>query len=72
MNSRLMLLPAPAIEQVRLLEIPGDYEEHEAFRHVVGIIAAVEEQGGTNEDIIEALEERGFKSLDFIVGPDLP
>jgi len=72
MDTRLMLLPAATIEQTRLLEIPKDYEEHEAFRHVVGIVAAVEEQEGTVEDIIEALEEQGFITLNFLLGPDLP
>ena len=72
MDTRLMLLPAANIDQIRLLEIPSDYEEHEAFRHVVGIIAAAEEQEGTVEDIIEALEEQGFMSVNFLLGPDIP
>ena len=72
MDTRLMLLPAKTMEQVRLLEIPRDYEEHEAFRHVVGIIAAVEEKEGSVDDMIEALEVQGFIPLDFLLGPDLP
>jgi len=72
MDTRLMLLPAANIDQIRLLEIPKDYEEHEAFRHVVGIIAAAEEQEGTVEDIIEALEEQGFMPVNFLLGPDIP
>jgi len=55
-----------------LLEVPEDYQEQEAFRHVTGIIAAVEEQGGSVDDIIEALEARGFRSLDYSLGPTLP
>jgi len=72
METRLMLLPAAKLEQLRLLEMPKDYEEHEAFRHVTGIIAAVEEQQGTVDDIIEALEAQGFQPVPFLLGPDLP
>jgi hypothetical protein len=56
----------------RLLEVPDDYREQEAYRHVTGIIATVEEDGGSIEDIIEALEARGFRSLEFSLGPALP
>jgi len=72
MERRLMLLPASTAEQCRLLEMPGDYEEHEAYRHVTGIIAAVEEQGGSVDDIIEALEGKGFVEVKFLPGPELP
>jgi len=67
-----MLLPSIHPELSHLLEIPDDYQEQEAFRHVTGIIAAVEERGGTVDDIIEALEARGFRSLEFSLGPTLP
>ena len=72
MSRRMMLLPAIHPELSHLLEVPDDYQEQEAFRHVTGIIAAVEEQGGTVDEIIEALEARGFRSLDFSLGPILP
>jgi hypothetical protein len=67
-----MLLPAKTAEQYRLLEIPSDYEEHEAYRHVTGIIAAVEEQDGSIDDIIEALEIKGFVEVNVLLGPVLP
>jgi hypothetical protein len=68
----MMFLPAKLPEMSHLLEVPDDYQEQEAFRHVTGVIAAVEEQGGTIDDIIEALEARGFISLEFSLGPALP
>jgi len=72
MRTQLMLLPAKQPEMSHLLEVPDDYQKQEAFRHVTGIIAAVEEQGGTVDDIIEALEARGFRALEFSLGPALP
>lgn len=72
MSRQMMLLPAKYPEMSHLLEVPDDYQQQEAFRHVTGIIAAVEEQGGTVNEIIEALEARGFRSLDFSLGPTLP
>jgi len=72
MSTQLMLLPSTRLEMSHLLEIPDDYQEQEAYRHITGIISAVEEQAGTVEDIIEALDARGFKSLEFLLGPALP
>jgi len=72
MSTHLMLLPSKNLEKSRLLEVPDDYQAQEAFRHVTGIIAAVEEQGGTVGDIVDALETRGFRLLEFSLGPVLP
>ena len=72
MDGQLMLLPAGTAELSRLVEVPSDYEEHEAYRHVTGIIAAVEEQGGSIDDVIEALEAKGFVEVSFLPGPELP
>lgn len=73
MNSRLMILPAKDHKSIRLIKIPTDYEEHEVFRHVVGLIAEVEEQtpGYDWEDIASMLEDHGFEMVDFILGPEL-
>ncbi|NNF95594.1 MAG: hypothetical protein HKM94_01545, partial [Halobacteria archaeon] len=43
MSDRLMILPAKDASAIRLVRVPDDYEEHEVFRHVTGIIASVEE-----------------------------
>lgn len=68
-----MILPAHDYNAVRLVSIPDDYEEHEVFRHVTGIIAEVEESNPDYEweDVLAALEDRGFENVEFILGPAL-
>ena len=45
-----MILPATKPENIRLIRIPDDFEEHEAYRHVTGMIAKVEEEPGYDWD----------------------
>ena len=72
MNNKLMILPANGAENIRLIRIPDDFEEHEVYRYVTGLIAKVEEDSDyTWDDILELLEDRGFESVDFILGPSL-
>lgn len=73
MNNRLMILPAKDPTAIRLVRIPEDYEEHEVFRHVTGIIASIEEANPayTWDDIQAELEDHGFEPLTFILGPEL-
>jgi hypothetical protein len=72
MNKDLMILPASKHEGIRLIQIPDDLEEREAYRYVTGLIAKVEEDSEyTWEDIQDLLEERGFESVDFVLGPSL-
>ena len=73
MSKRLMILPAHDYNAVRLVAIPDDYEEHEVFRHVTGIIAQVEENDPDYEweDVLTALEDKGFENVEFILGPAL-
>lgn len=72
MNDKLMILPASAAENIRLIRIPDEFEKHEIYRYVTGIIAKVEETGEYNwDDILELLEDRGFETVDFILGPSL-
>ncbi len=72
MPQSLMLLPSKDPARIRLLRIPEDTDPGEAFRSATGIIAAVEEQGGfQQEDIDEALEDRGFQAVAFQLGPEL-
>jgi hypothetical protein len=72
-SDRLMILPAKDATAIRLLRIPEDYEEHEVFRHVTGIIAKIEEDnpGYTWDDIQADLEDHGFEPVSFILGPEL-
>lgn len=72
MSDNLMILPAAKQEDIRLVRIPDDFEAHEAYRHVTGMIAKVEEQPDYDwEDVLDMLEEHGFEAVDFVLGPTL-
>lgn len=73
MSERLLLLPSADHGRIRLVKVPEDMDEHEAFRHATGVIATVEESRPdyTLEDIEDALEEHGFHLVNFILGPEL-
>jgi hypothetical protein len=73
MNDTLMILSARDPEDIRLVRVPADYEPHEAYRHVTGLIAAVEEENPDYDwtDIEAALEDNGFSSVEFVLGPAL-
>ena len=73
MTDNLMILPASTPEKIRLIRIPEDFEKHEVYRYVTGLIAKVEENDHEYswEDIRDLLEERGFESVDFLLGPAL-
>jgi len=73
MNSTLMVLPAKDSNAIRVVRVPSDFEEHEAFRHVTGLIASVEEENPNYgwDDILEVLEDHGFEPLSFTLGPAL-
>lgn len=72
MSNNLMILPADKHEDIRLIKIPDDFEEHEAYRYVTGIIAKAEEDSDYDwDDILDLLEERGFEAVEFVIGPSL-
>ncbi|MBV5272483.1 MAG: hypothetical protein JZU52_02190 [Lamprocystis purpurea] len=77
MAEQLMLLPNADPARMRLLRLPRDLGSTEAYRLVTGLIAALESARapGTGrvpvEDVIDALEERGFEVLEVILGPTL-
>jgi hypothetical protein len=72
MNDRLMILPAGTHTKIRLIRVPDDLEEHEAFRYVTGLIAEIEEHSEYDwDDILELLEDRGFEPVEFMLGPAL-
>lgn len=73
MGTHLMVLPAHNYDAVRLVKIPEDFEEHEVYRHVTGIISAVEEANPDYqwEDVAMALEDHDFEIVDFLLGPAL-
>jgi hypothetical protein len=73
MAERFMLLPAPGIKSSRLLQVPDDWSERDAVRHVTALIASIQETTPewTWEDLAPALEEHGFTPVEFILGPSL-
>ncbi len=73
MPDTLMILPASDPHEIRLVRVPSDYEAHEAFRHVTGLIAAIEEADPDYDwaDIEASLADHGFEVVDFILGPVL-
>jgi hypothetical protein len=44
MHERLMILPAPDSTAIRLVRAPAEFEADEACRHVIGVIAKIDEQ----------------------------
>lgn len=72
MSENLMILPASELANIRLIKFPDDFEEHEVYRYVTGLIAKVEEDPEyTWDDISDLLEDRGFELVNFILGPSL-
>ena len=74
MNDTLMILPASEAGNICLIRVPDDYESHEAYRHVTGLIAALEEEDPNfdRDDILAVVEDHGFEAVEFILGPRLP
>ena len=73
MTHKLMILPAVDTNAIRLVRIPDDFEEHEAFRHVTSLIARVEEEDSDYQwdDIAAELEAHNFEIVDYVLGPAL-
>ncbi len=72
MSDNLMILPASEPANIRLVRIPDDFEQHEIYRYVTGLISKVEEDPEYSwDDILELLEDRGFELVDFILGPSI-
>lgn len=70
---KLMVLPANDVTAIRVIQVPDDFEEHEAYRHVVGLIAKIEEENPDYswDEIAAELEEHEFIPVEFILGPHL-
>ena len=69
MSETLMILPASKAEAIRLVRVPDDFESHEAYRHVTGLIAAAEEGNPDYDwdDIQSILEENDFETVEFVL-----
>jgi hypothetical protein len=67
MSDNLMVLPASDTTKIRLIRVPDDFEEHEAYRYVTGLIAKAEEDADYDwDEILDLLE-----AVNFILGPSL-
>jgi hypothetical protein len=73
MAERLMVLPSRDMTRVRLVRVPDDMSEPEAYRYVTGLVAEVPRRPGEDwvEDVLDVLEDHGFESLGFVLGPTL-
>lgn len=72
MNNNLMVLSSKTPKNIHLLSIPDDFEQHEAYRYVTGLIAKAEEESDCDwDDILDLLEQKGFQEVEFILGPSL-
>ena len=73
MSNNLMILPAKNYKAIRMIRIPEDFEEHEAYRRITSLIASVEENIPNYDwaDIEDLLEDNGFEPVSFILGPTL-
>ena len=73
MTERLMILPSSNVQRVRLVTVPEDMSAHEAYRYVTGLISEVprEDEGGWMDNVLDTLEDHGFETVDFLLGPTL-
>ncbi len=75
MADQLMLLPSADPSRCRLVRMPQDLAPAEAYRLVTGLIAGLESGGSSGpvpvDDVMDALDERGFEPMDLILGPSL-
>jgi len=68
-----MVLPSRDVGRIRVVTVPEDMSPHEAYRYVTGLIAGVERTGADSwvEDVLDVLEDHGFETVDFSLGPPL-
>jgi hypothetical protein len=73
MEERLMVLPSKDVGRIRVVTVPQDMSPHEAYRYVTGLIAEVPRTGedGWVEDVLDVLEDHGFETVEFSLGPPL-
>ncbi len=73
MSETFMILPAADQQPPRLVRVPEDYEQQEAYRHVTAVLAEVQERipDWNWDDLAQELEAHGFTALDYVLGPSL-
>lgn len=73
MSETFMLLPGRTPAESRVVRLPHDLDEREAYRRVAGFLRALKETDPEHaaEDALEALAEHGFSPVELVVGPAL-
>ncbi len=73
MQDKFILLPAVHADQARLLKIPQEISEMDAYRRVTSLIAAHQERTAQPaiQDMIDSLADEGFVEVPLIIGPHL-
>ncbi len=73
MAERLMVLPSKDVGRIRLVTVPEDMSPHEAYRYVTGLVSEIERTGEDQwvDEVLDLLEDHGFESLEFVLGPPL-
>ncbi|MEA3274451.1 MAG: hypothetical protein U9Q81_03990 [Pseudomonadota bacterium] len=73
MAERFMVLPSEDVSRIRVVTVPEDMSSHEAYRYLTGLIAEIERTGDDRwvEDVLDALEDHGFESVECAIGPHL-
>ncbi len=72
MAKRIMVLPSKDVSQLRLVTVPEDLSPHEAYRHVTELVSEIPEDAEQRLDqLLESLEDHGFETLPFLLGPAL-
>jgi len=73
MSNKLMVLPSKDPQNIRLLKLPDDYEEHEVYRAATGAIARIQENVPDYnwDDLMEELEDMGFEEVAYLLGPEV-
>jgi hypothetical protein len=68
-----MVLPSKDVGRIRMVTVPEDMSPHEAYRYVTGLVSEIERTGEDQwvDDVLDLLEDHGFESVDFALGPPL-
>jgi hypothetical protein len=68
-----MVLPSKDVGRVRLVTVPEDLSAYEAYRYVTGLVSEVPREGGDHwlDTVLDVLEDHGFETMEFILGPSL-
>ena len=73
MHKNLMVLPSKDFSSIKIVTIPEDMDQHEAFRNATGLIASFQENSANRsyDELEDMLEEKGFSCVEYILGPEL-